>query len=137
MQADLKKCEFHVTETKFLGFVISTKGVCPNPKKLEAVRLWETPTTVKAVQSFLGFCNFYRRFVREYGCIARPLTNLTRKDAPFRWDEACQAAFEKLKARLLAEPILAHFRYGRPTRVETDASQGVIARVLLQQQEDS
>jgi hypothetical protein len=136
LQADLKKCEFHVTKTKFLGFVISTEGIRPDPRKLDVVRHWERPTTVKEVQSFLGFCNFYRRFVREYGRIARPLTNLTKKGVPFAWTEDCQRAFEDLKLRLLAEPVLAHFQYRRPTRVETDASQGVVAGVLSQLQDD-
>jgi len=136
LQADLKKCEFHVTKTTFLGFVISTDGIRPDPRKLEAVRCWERPTTVKQVQSFLGFCNFYRRFVREYGRIARPLTNLTKKGVPFAWTEECQHAFEELKARLLEEPVLAHFHHDRPTRVETDASQGVVAGVMSQLQDD-
>jgi transposase InsO family protein len=136
LQADLKKCEFHVTETRFLGFIIGTGGVRPDPKKLDAVRLWQRPTTVKEVQSFLGFCNFYRRFVREYGRVARPLTNLTKKDTQFVWTDDCQHAFGELKKRLLDGPVLAHFRYGRPTRVETDASQGVVAGVLSQMQDD-
>ena len=109
LQAGLKKCEFHVTETRFLGFIIGTSGVRPDPKKLEAVRLWQRPTTVKEVQSFLRFCNFYRRFVCEYGRIARPLTNLTKKDTPFVWTEDCQYMFEELKKRLLSGPVLAHF----------------------------
>jgi transposase InsO family protein len=136
LQADLKKCEFHVTKTKFLGFIVGTDGIAPDPQKLDAVREWEVPATVKQVQSFLGFCNFYRRFVREYGRIARPLTNLTRKDTQFHWTDDCQRAFEELKERLLSRPVLAHFQHGRPTRVETDASQGVVAGVLSQMQDD-
>ena len=136
LQADIKKCEFHVTQTKFLGFIVGTDGIRPDPQKLAAVRDWQQPTTVKQVQSFLGFCNFYRRFVREYGRIARPLTQLTRKDTPFHWTVECQYAFDELKRRLLEEPLLAHFRHGQPTRVETDASQGVVAGVLSQLQDD-
>ena len=83
LQADLKKCEFHVTETKFLGFVIGTEGIRPDPRKLEVIRNWVQPTTVKGVQSYLGFCNFYRRFVQRYRRLARPLTALTKKDASF------------------------------------------------------
>ena len=136
LQADIDKCEFHVTSTKFLGFIIGTDGVAVDPKKIEVVRDWEKPTTVKGVQSFLGFCNFYRRFVREYGRVARPLSALTRKGAPFDWNADCQHAFEELKNRLLNAPVLAHFSHDKPTRLETDASQGVVAGVLTQQQED-
>lgn len=136
LQADIDKCEFHVTSTKFLGFIIGTDGIAVDPKKIETVRDWEQPTTVKGVQSFLGFCNFYRRFVREYGRTARPLNNLTRKDVPFDWNADCQCAFEELKDRLLNAPVLAHFSHDKPTRVETDASQGVVAGVLTQQQPD-
>jgi hypothetical protein len=110
--------------------------VAPDPQKLDAVREWEIPTTLKQIQSFLGFCNFYRRFVRDYGRIARPLAALTRKEAPFNWTMECRDAFEELKRRLLSAPVLAHFRYGLPTRVETDASQGVVAGVLSQKQDD-
>jgi hypothetical protein len=94
------------------------------------------PDTVKKVQSFLGFCNFYRRFVREYGRISKLLSNLTKKDTPFNWTYECQQAFEELKNRLLNAPILAHFCYRKPIRIETDASARVIAGVLSQQQGD-
>lgn len=134
LQADVDKCEFHVTSTKFLGFIIGTEGIAVDPSKIAAVRDWAVPTTVKGVQSFLGFCNFYRRFVREYGRTTRPLTALTKKDAPFDWNADCQRAFEDLKDRLLNAPVLAHFSHEKPTRVETDASQGVVAGVLTQQQ---
>ena len=63
LQADIKKCEFNVTRTKYLGFVISTDGIEVDPEKVEAIRNWKQPTTVRGVRSFLGFCNFYRRFI--------------------------------------------------------------------------
>src|SRR5204862_3626523 len=91
---------------------------------------------VRGVQSFLGFCNFYRRFIRNYGRIARPLNCLTRKDQPFNFDDACQHAFKELKKRLSSAPVLAHFDSDRPTMMETDASDGVIAGVPSQKQCD-
>ena len=98
------------------------------------VKQWKEPGTVHGVQSFLGFCNFYRKFVREYGRIARPLTNLTRKGEHFKWTPDCQVAFDELKHRLLTAPILRHFSHDpeAETRVETDASDGVMAGALLQ-----
>jgi transposase InsO family protein len=136
LQADVDKCEFHVTTTKFLGFIIGVDGITVDPEKVAAVATWKEPTTVKGVQSFLGFCNFYRRFVREYSRIAKPLNNLTCKDNSFRWTEECQLAFDTLKARLLSAPIMAHFDPRRPTQLETDSSDGVVAGVLTQQQDD-
>lgn len=132
LQADIGKCEFHVRKTKFLGFIIGTDGIAVDPAKIDAVRDWEIPKTVKGVQSFLGFCNFYRRFVQNYGRIAKPLNNLTCKEVPFQWTAECQQAFDQLKDTLLNAPVLAHFEYGRPTRMETDASDGVCAGVLSQ-----
>ena len=106
LQADIKKSEFSVTRTKYLGFIVSTDGVATDPEKVEVVRNWQRPATVKSIQSFLGFCNFYRRFIRDYGRIARPLNFLTRKDTPFIWDKSCQGAFEQLKEAMLSAPVL-------------------------------
>ena len=132
LQASLKKCEFSVTKTKFLGFIISTEGIATDPEKVAVVLSWERPTTVKGVQSFLGFCNFYRRFIHGYSRIARPLTQLTKKEVRFEWMKACTQAFEELKHRLASAPILAHYHPEWPTRVETDASDGAVAAVLSQ-----
>jgi transposase InsO family protein len=132
LQADLKKCEFHTTETKFLGFIVGTDGIRVDPQKIEAVTSWQTPATVKGVQAFLGFCNFYRRFVERYGNIARPLQKLTMKDRAFQWTDDCQEAFDHLKKALTTTPLLVHYQIERETRLETDASDGVIAGVLSQ-----
>src|SRR5436305_11067879 len=94
LQADIKKCEFNVTYTKYLGFVISTNGVEVDLEKVEAIRNWKQPTIVKGVQLFLGFCNFYRRFIRNYRRVAALLTQLTHKDYAFQFDQECVQAFE-------------------------------------------
>jgi hypothetical protein len=132
LQADIKKTEFHVTRTKYLGFIISTKGIEVDPEKISALNSWGYPTTVRGVQSWLGFCNFYRRFIQDYGRIAHPLTRLTGKDVPFNFDTACKEAFDKLRTALTAAPILRHYRPELETMVETDASDGVIAGILSQ-----
>src|SRR6266536_4669828 len=132
LQIDLKKCEFHVTRTKYLGFIISTDGIEVDPNKITIVRDWKAPTTIKGVQSFLGFCNFYRRFIRNYGIIARPIVNLTRTGVKFIWTQACQDSFLKLKAMLTSAPILQHYSEDLETRIETDASDSVVAGVLSQ-----
>jgi hypothetical protein len=132
LQADIKKTEFHVTRTKYLGFIISTKGIEVDPEKISAINSWGYPTTVRGVQSWLGFCNFYRRFIQDYGRIARPLTQLTGKDVLFNFDASCQEAFDKLRTALVSAPILRHYRPELETMVETDASDGVVAGILSQ-----
>jgi transposase InsO family protein len=132
LQADLKKCEFNVKRTKYLGFIISTNGIEVDPDKISVVKEWQYPTTVKGVQSFLGFCNFYRRFIRDYGIIARPLVNLTRTNTPFKFDFECCDAFDQLKASLTSAPILQHYNPDLECMLETDASDGVVASVLSQ-----
>ena len=90
LQADIKKSEFSVKRTKYLGFIISTDGIEADPEKTAVINQWEPPRTVKGIQSFLGFCNFYRRFIKNYSRIARPLSRLTIKDQPFHFDTACR-----------------------------------------------
>jgi transposase InsO family protein len=132
LQADLKKCEFGVRKTKYLGFIVSTDGIQVDPDKVQVVKNWGVPTSVKGVQSFLGFCNFYRRFIRDYGTIAKPLIHLTKKDMPFHFDAECHFAFQTLKELLTHAPLLRHYQFDRETRIETDASDGVVAGVLSQ-----
>ena len=78
------KCEFHTQETEFLGFIISTEGVKMNPKKIQTVQEWPKPKTVKDIQSFLGFANYYRKFIRDYSKITAPLTEVTKKEIGFK-----------------------------------------------------
>ena len=132
LQVDIKKCEFNVTRTKYLGFIITTKGIEVDPAKVEAVAQWKAPANVRGVQSFLGFCNFYRRFIRDYGKIAKPLVNLTKTGIPFQFDKSCWDAFEELKLRLTSALILQHYYPEYECMVETDASDGVIAGVFSQ-----
>lgn len=137
LQIDLKKCEFHVTRTKYLGFIISTDGIEVDPDKISVVKNWKPPTTVRGIQSFLGFCNFYRRFIRNYGIIARPLVNLTKTGVKFTWTQVCQDSFQKLKSMLVSAPILQHYSERLETRIETDASDGVVAGVLSQKHQEN
>ena len=97
LQADINKSEFRVTRMKYLGFIVTTEGIQVDLNKVAVVRDWKAPTTVKGVQGFLGFCNFYRRFIKEYGRIAKHLNALTRKGTVFKWTEQCQEAFDRLK----------------------------------------
>lgn len=133
LQLDITKCEFEVTTTKYLGFIISSgSGISMDPEKVEAIKGWEAPRSVKGVQSFLGFANFYRRFIKSFSEVAKPLNDLVKKDQSFRWTEAAAAAFDKLKEMFTTAPFLAHFDPDAETVVETDASGWCVGGVLLQ-----
>jgi hypothetical protein len=136
LQADIKKCEFSVTRTLYLGYVLTTKGLEVDPAKVEPLRNWERPTTVTGVKSFLGFCGFYRQFIRNFGLIAKPLSTITRPSEPFRWTTECENSFEKLRRYLLAIPTTHHYNPELPTKLETDASDGVTAGVISQEHPD-
>lgn len=132
LQIDIKKSEFGVTETKFLGYVVTTEGFRPDPEKVAIVRDWEEPTTKTQVLSFLGFCNFYRSFLKNFGRVVRPLTLLTRKDGWHPFTETEREAFSKAKELLLGDNLIAHYDPTLPTRIETDASDFVAAGVYYQ-----
>ncbi|GJP53692.1 hypothetical protein CLOM_g12848 [Closterium sp. NIES-68] len=96
----LSKSEFALEKVQFLGHMVSAQGVHVDPKKIEAVRTWKTPENVKELQQFLGFANYYNRFVPQYAKIAAPLTNLLKKNTPYKWEPKHQEAVEQLKQAL-------------------------------------
>jgi hypothetical protein len=131
--AKLEKCEFDLTSVEFCGLVVSQDGIHMAPIKTKAVDEWPTPTTLKALQSFLGFINFYRRFIPAFAKIALPLTALTRKDVPFVWSPECDSAFTSLKSLVTSSPVLRIPNPSLPFVVETDASDFALGAVLSQQ----
>ncbi len=130
--AKLEKCEFHAQSVPFLGFILSPEGIRMDPAKVEAVANWPTPEDRKAVQRFLGFANFYRRFIRGFSQIALPLTNLTSTRRRFCWSEQALEAFEKLKSRFVSAPILINPDPSRQFIVEVDASEVGVGAILSQ-----
>ena len=129
----LEKCDFHSTTSEFLGYVVSPSGLSMSESKTEVIESWPTPDSVKDVQTFLGFANFYRRFIEGYSAITRPLNDLTKKsEQPFTWTAKAQGAFEHLKKAFTTAPILRHFYPDRPCVIETDASDYAIAAILSQ-----
>jgi hypothetical protein len=131
-----EKCEFHHQEVKYLGLIISTEGIKMDPEKITTIKDWEAPCNLKDVCTFLGFANFYHRFVQNYSKIVQPLTLLTRKGVAFVWKTEQQKAFEDLKNTFISAPILARFDPDRDVIVETDASDYVSAGVLSQYDDD-
>ena len=132
LQADITKCEFHVSEVAYLGLIVTTTGIKMNPKKVDTVLNWPPLTDVKDIQSFLGFANFYRRFIYDFSKLAAPLTAMTRKNTEFRWDSACQSSFEALKKAFTSDTVLIHYHPDRKLVVETDASDYVSEGILSQ-----
>jgi hypothetical protein len=117
-----QKCFFEKAEIKYLGLIISADGVKMDPKKVEGVLNWPRPTKVKELQAFLGFANFYRRFVKDFAKIASPLHGLTKKDIEWKWEDHHEAAFNDLKEKFTSEPILHYPDPKKELRIEADSS---------------
>ncbi|QRW12162.1 Retrotransposable element Tf2 protein [Ceratobasidium sp. AG-Ba] len=136
LYAKLSKCEFFVKKVIFLGLVITPEGISMEEEKIKAIMEWSAPRKIKEVQAFLGFVNFYRRFIAKFSKIARPLHDLTKKDTKFEWTQECQKAFEEIKKRVSQDPVLIHPDPNKPFILETDASGIAIGAILSQRGED-
>ncbi len=130
--AKVEKCEFHAWSIPFLGFILSPEGIRMDPAKVEAVADWPIPENRRAVQRFLGFANFYRRFIRNFSQVTLPLTDLTSTRTRFCWSSQAQTAFESLKSRFSSAPILTTPDPSRQFIVEVDASEVGVGGVLSQ-----
>ena len=122
-----EKCHFAVEKVLYLGHTITCEGVCMDSSKTDAVRTYPRPKTQKDVRSFLGLCNYYRRFVQKFSKIATPLNQLLQKDKPFHWDDKCQTTFENLKYALMTAPDM-----NVPFILSTDGSGTAIGYILGQ-----
>jgi len=131
-----KKCDFEKQEMEYLGMIITPGEVHMDPGKVNATRNWPTPKTLKDVRGFIGFSNFYRRFIKDFSAIACPLHDLTKKDVPWHWDKEQQDAFATLKEVFCAEPILKVYNEKLLTRVKVDASGFATGGILTQKHED-
>ncbi|GJP32751.1 hypothetical protein CLOM_g17351 [Closterium sp. NIES-68] len=128
------KSEFSLEKVQFLGHMVSAQGVHIDPKKIKAVRTWKTPENVKELQQFLGFANYYNRFMPQYEKIATPLTNLLKKNTPCTWEPKHQEVVEQLKQALTSTPILILPDPERDYVIEADASDQAVGAVLMQDQ---
>ena len=133
-----KKCHLFQPKVHFLGYVISSLGIQPDPAKTEKVRLYPRPVDVTSVRQFLGLASYYRRFVSNFATIAAPLHALTKKNAIFQWTPECEESFQKLKEALTTPPVLAYPRFGPDCYfiLETDASTVGLGAVVSQAQPD-
>ncbi len=119
---DILKCEFHVKETRYLGLIISITGFKMDPEKVKVILGWAPPCCLKDLQRFIGFVNFYRRFIKHFSKIAGPLTGLMKKDMYWTWTPAADTVFAKFKHAFTSAPVLVYFDPSRKTILETDVS---------------
>ncbi|KAJ8028616.1 hypothetical protein HOLleu_30909 [Holothuria leucospilota] len=142
------KCEFLRQSVNYLGHIVSARGVETDPEKTERIRKWPVPINVKQLRKFLGFTGYYRRFVKDYSKIAKPLHELTggcshsrgkkksqSKPTTWNWSNECQVAFDLLVSKLVSPPILAYADYSLPFELHTDASTEGLGAALYQEQD--
>lgn len=127
------KCVLCQETVSYLGHILSRSGVATDPEKTAKVASWPTPNSVQEVQQFLGLASYYRRFVKKFAEIAKPLYRLTERGRQFSWTNECETAFAMLKSRLTSTPILAFPDFTKPFILDTDASQEGIGAVLSQE----
>jgi RNase H-like domain found in reverse transcriptase/Reverse transcriptase (RNA-dependent DNA polymerase) len=127
-----EKCHFHQQEVEYLGVIIGNGKIWMDPVKVKGITDWPTPTTVKEVHSFLGFCNFYHAFIPHFSNITRPLNNLTCKNRQWTWLDKEQRAFDQLKQVCTESPVLRALDWTKHFILETDASSFALGAVIAQ-----
>jgi len=120
-------------EVIYLRHIISEDGILPDLAKLSAVKNFRTPKKVKDAQSFIGLAGYYRKFIKKFSKITKPLTTLTKKDNKFNWSTEQQNAFDILKEKLTSAPVLNYLDFSRQFLITTDASDYAIGAVLSQE----
>ena len=130
-----EKCHFMVAEGIVLGHMISVVGLEVDQAKVSIIRNLMPPTAIKGIRSFLGHARFYRRFIRDFSKIARPLCRLLEKDTKFKFDESCQNSFKEIKSRLVEAPIMEKPDWNREFEIMCDASDFAMGAVLGQKDE--
>jgi len=133
----LKPTKYHLFQrtVKFLGHVVIGKGIECDPDKVSAIATWPTPTNISEVRTFCGLASYHRTLVQEFTKLAKPLYNLTRKNATFIWNQECEAAFQALKEWLMSAPILVPPRDEGKYVLDTDASDIALGTILHQEQD--
>ncbi|GJT19678.1 hypothetical protein Tco_0878384 [Tanacetum coccineum] len=134
LYAKFSKCEFWLSKVQFLGHVIDSEGIHVDPAKIESIKDWASPKTPTEIRQFLGLAGYYRRFIKGFSKIARPMTKLTQKSVKFDWEEKTEAAFQLLKQKLCSTPILALPEGSENFVVYCDASHKGLGAVLMQRE---
>jgi hypothetical protein len=127
-----KRCEFCQTRIKYIGMIIKEEKITMDSVKLRGIRDWPVSTTLKQTQLFLGFGNFYQKFIFYYSDLAQPLNDLMKKDKKFEWSNDCQEVFDTMKKRFTEEPVLSLPNQSKPFQIKSDASKVATGTVLTQ-----
>jgi len=144
-----KKCKFFKHRVKYVGYIVSEQGIEADPEKISKIRDWPTPTSPEEIRKFLGFAGYYRKFVKDFSKIARPLSELmpktnskktrsrqnkqTKQEVQWTWGSSQEGAFQELKKRLTSPPVLGYVDYSQPFELHVDASTQGLGAVLYQQ----
>ena len=138
LTAKARKCQFGMEQCLYLGHLVGSGTIRPEPSKVEAISTFTTPRTKREVRTFLGLAGYYRKFIPDFATIAAPLTDLTRKNAPnlVSWSPACDSAFTELKGRMCSSPVLRSPDFTKPFLVQTDAYERGVGAVLSQLDDD-
>lgn len=126
------KCEFLRPELEFLGHIITKDGVKPNPNKINTIKNFKQPKNLTEVKSFLGLGGYYRKFIKHFSTIAKPLTNLTKDDQPFNWSPECEKSFRTIQDRLCTATVLKYPDFQEESVLTTDASNVGLGAILSQ-----
>lgn len=137
LKLNMSKCTFLQNKITYLGHEISPNSIQPGELKLAAVSRFPAPQNVHEVRQFIGLCSYFRKFIYNFALIARPLTELTKKNSNFVWGEKQIKSFDELKQKLCTKPVLAIYDPSLPTEIHTDACKQGIAGILLQRQPDN
>ena len=132
MTINRKKCSFNSTSTKFFGYIFSSKGIFPDPDKVQALRDAEAPATKEEVRSFLGLAGFNAQFMPGYATVSEPLRKLTKKGVPFRWGKEEQSSFKSITQAISSSTMLSYYDVNRETALFTDASPVGVNAILAQ-----
>src|SRR6202046_2225328 len=127
-----QEMEFCKPKIEYLGRVVQEGQISMDPVKLGGIKDWPIPNSVKQIRSFLGFGNFYRKFIKGFSELARPLNDLLKKDVKFEWTIECQSSFDTLKQKFTEEPVLMMPDQSRPFQIECDASKYASGAILTQ-----
>lgn len=137
LSVNMEKSKFCLTELPYLGYMLSTDGLRPNPERIEAIINYERPNSIRSLRRFLGMANYYRRFIPLFSEYTAPLTNLLRNKAKsIRWNDMAEEAFSKIKECLITAPVLSNPNFDLPFVIQSDASDCAIAAVLTQEQKE-
>ncbi|GKE64339.1 reverse transcriptase domain-containing protein, partial [Tanacetum coccineum] len=130
-----EKCYFMVKEGIVLGHKVYEAGLEVDKAKIDVISKLPPPTDIKGIRSFLGHASFYRRFIKDFSKISRPLTKLLEKDTPFEFNEECHNAFELLKEKLKCAPVMVSLNWSLPYELMCDASDFAVGATLVQKED--